>query len=524
MSKIAKSIIIVFFFFLSFLSYAFSYVKDTILISSGTIYSNFEDNLDSLLNLYYVQQSVNADSLRFLLENNIDTIVPEFPDSVYIERLNKIPSIIELPYNNIVRNYIHVYTKKKRKNLEVMLGLAEYYFPIFEEILNFYDLPTELKYMSVIESALNPRAVSRAGATGIWQFMYRTGRMFKLTINSFVDERRDPIKSTHAAAIYLKDLYNIYKDWGLVIAAYNCGPNNVNKAIRRSGGKANYWDIYYYLPRETRGHIPAFIAVTYAMNYYIEHNLIPQQIDLPIVTDTIMIDDELHFKQVAEVLKIPLKQLRDLNPQYRRNIIPAKGKSYSLTIPFKYSGQFIDLKDSIFAYKDSIFFNAENKVINPTNYPRSVYVHEPPSGNMAKLNYTVQSGDNLGYIASWYHVRVSNLRYWNNIRRNLIKTSQKLVVYVPKNKVEQYKKINSMTFAQKQRSIGKSVNIPSTSNTIEDENNSDYIYYKVKYGDTLWDIAKKYPEISDADIMKLNNLKNPNKINPGQTIKIMRKN
>ena len=239
------------------------------------LYEGFSNNLDSLLNLWYIQQAL--DTNNFVDGVDIDSvgIHSNIPDSVYINRLAQINSIIDLPFNSIVRSYINVYTQKKRDRVEVMLGLTDYYFPIFEEILDLYQLPTELRMLPVIESALNPRAVSRVGATGLWQFMYGTGRMYKLTINSYVDERRDPIASSHAAARFLKDLYSIYKDWTLVIAAYNCGPGNVNKAIRRSGGKRNYWDIYYYLPRETRGYVPAFIAATYALTYHKEHNLNP---------------------------------------------------------------------------------------------------------------------------------------------------------------------------------------------------------------------------------------------------------
>jgi membrane-bound lytic murein transglycosylase D len=280
-----------------------------------------------------------------------DTVFPQFHDSVYIDRLERLPVQVDLAYNKMVRNYIRVYTGKRRELVQVVLGLSEYYFPIFDEIFDYHSIPLELKYCSIIESALNPRAVSRARATGIWQFMYGTGRMYGLTINSLVDERRDPIKSTHAAARFMKDLYRIYGDWTLVIAAYNCGPGNVNKAIRRSGGKRNFWDIYYYLPRETRGHVPAFIAATYTMNYHQEHLLYPRPIELPIPADTIMVNDNLHLEQVAAVLGIPIEMLRDINPQYKYDIIPGKEKSYALKIPVKYSMQFLELEDSIFTWR-----------------------------------------------------------------------------------------------------------------------------------------------------------------------------
>ena len=378
-----------------------------------------------------------------------------------------------------------------------------------------------MKYMSIIESALNPRAYSRARAVGLWQFMYGTGKLYGLTINSLVDERMDPVKASHAAARFASDLYSIYHDWILVIAAYNCGPGNVNKAIRRSGGKTNYWDLYYYLPRETRGHVPAFIAAAYVMNYYSEHNLKPRKVDLPLASDTIMIHDNLHMKQVAEVLNIPLKQLHDLNPQYRTDVIPAKGKSYALRLPMEQTVNFIAYEDSIFNYQDSVFFNQESLITSPTNYKSSAYNYAPPGDKYTHLRYTVKSGDNLGYISEWYNVRVSDLRYWNNIRRNIIRAGQKLDIYVPKSKADKYKDINTMTFAQKQAMIGKPVVSSGSSASVPtDLEDDDYIYYTVKSGDSIWTIAKKYPGVSDTDIIRLNNIKNPDALKPGQRLKI----
>jgi membrane-bound lytic murein transglycosylase D len=482
-----------------------------------SIESNFDSNLDSMLNLYYIQE-VLPDT--FFVESEIDSI-PDFPDSVYIARLATIPTIIDLSYNRIVKNYIDSYVKKRRKSVEVMLGLSEHYFPIFDEIFDYYDIPNELKYMSIIESALNPRAYSRARAVGLWQFMYGTGRMYGLEINSLVDERLDPIKSTCAAAQYSRDLYNIYNDWILVIAAYNCGPGNVNRAIRRTGGKTNYWDIYYYLPRETRGHVPAFIAATYLMNYYTEHNLVPAKVDIPIATDTLLIKEPLHLSQVAEVLNIPLKQLQDLNPQYRYNIIPAGQKTYSLCLPNQYTLSFIDNEDSIFTYKDSVFFDASKLTVSPATHNRTVYIPEAPGSDYVKLIYTVKSGDNLGYISEWYNVKISDLRYWNNIRHNLIRSGQKLVIYKHKSKADKYRRIDSMTFAQKQAMIGKPTTVPtSEQNQTSVSDNTQYIMYTVKSGDTLWDIAKMFPGVTDTDIMRLNNITDASKIRPGQQLKI----
>ncbi len=490
--------------------------KDSIPGTEGIQMTGFQDNLDSLMNLWYAQSIQLQDSSKWMENFENETFPSVYPDSVYMERLEKIPTIIPLTFNRIVRNYIHVYTGKKKEQLETMLGLSQFYFPMIEEILENNDLPIELKYMAVIESALNPRAVSRVGATGMWQFMYGTGRMYGLTINSLVDERRDPLRATQSAASYLKDLFRIYQDWTLVIAAYNCGPGNVNKAIRRTGGKTNYWEIYYYLPRETRGYVPAYIAATYAMNYYALHNLKPKPVSIPLTTDTIMVHDNLHLKQVSEVLKIPLKALRDLNPQYRRDVIPGKSQSYALRIPLEYTSDFIDLQDSIYHYKEAQFFNSGNTVIKPT---RTAYVHSPPTGK-TKLTYKVKSGDNLGYIAEWYHVGLSDLRYWNGIRRNLIRTGQKLIVYVPPSKANEYKKINNMSFEEKQRSIGKSVVASTKISEPASPNQGNYVYYKVKYGDTVWDIAKKYPGVTEQDILRINNMTGSENIHPGQEIRI----
>jgi membrane-bound lytic murein transglycosylase D len=479
---------------------------------------NFDENLDSLLNLYYVGQAIANDPNFWNNANN--RMIPEFPDSVYIERLKRIPTVVDLTYNSVVRRYIEVYTREKRASVGVMLGLAQYYFPIFDEIFDYYDIPNEMKYMSIIESALNPRAYSRTRAVGLWQFMYGTGRLYGLTVNSLVDERRDPIKSTYAAARFCKDLYKIYNDWILVIAAYNCGPGNVNKAIRRSGGKRNYWDIYYYLPRETRGHVPAFIAATYMMNYYKEHNLTPIPISFPLGSDTIMITKNLHLSQVSEVLGIPLQLLRDMNPQYRADIIPAADKPMALRLPIDQSGKFIDHEKEIYAYKDSVYFNPEKVITSPTAYD-AAGVGEPPPGNFAKLTYTVKDGDNLGFISMWYNVRISDLRYWNNIRHNTIRAGQKLTIYVPRNKMDRYSDINTLSFAQKQARLGKQATpVAETKPAVSPANSDDYIIYTVRQGDTLWDIIKKYPGVTESDIIRLNNLANSGKIQAGQRLKI----
>ncbi|HAM97392.1 MAG TPA: lytic transglycosylase [Marinilabiliales bacterium] len=477
----------------------------------------FNAEIDSLISVWYNRQMSPGNDTSFIAEDFADSLlINDFPDSVYKARLGKLPMVFDLSFNNIVRNYIHMYTHKRRDLVENMIGLSDYYFPIFEEVLDANGMPLELKYLPVIESALNPNAVSRVGATGMWQFMYYTGRMYKLEINSFVDERRDPVKSSYAAAQFMKDLYDIYQDWTLVIAAYNCGPGNVNKAIRRSGGKRDYWEIYYRLPRETRGYVPAFIAAVYVMNYYDNHNLNPKKSELPILCDTVIVNKQVHLEQISQVMGIPMAELRSLNPQFRRDIVPGQNKPYSIRFPYEQTTRFIELQDSIFAYKDSIYFNPEALSKAPEY---NTYQAGPPSKDHRKLTYTVQSGDNLGYIAAWYNVKVADLRYWNNISRNTIRGGQKLAIYIHKSKVAKYEKINEMTFEQKQASVGK-----TTAAVLEEATNTDssgeYEYYTVRSGDTLWDIAKQYPGVTDTDIMRWNNINNARGISVGQQLKI----
>ena len=475
-------------------------------------------NLDSLVNLWYVGKANNAlvpDSLPAMP----DSLFKRLSDSVYIKRLAEIESPIPMVFNKRVRSYIELYTIKKRELVQGMLGLRDYYFPIFEAELDAANLPLELKYLPVIESALNPRAFSRAGASGLWQFMYYTGKRYGLDINSFIDERRDPVKSTKAAVRFLEDLHKIYNDWLLVIAAYNCGPGNVNKAIRRAGGHKDFWKIYYYLPRETRGYVPAFIAAAYTMTYPEKHHLYPLPSGLPKSTDTIMVTKPLHLKQVSELMKINIDYLRDLNPQYRRDVIPAGKKAYPLRLGFNYATDFATIEDSVYKFKRNKYFPEGKLLASPskTYYPPIV-----PKGH-AKVYYTVKQGDAIGLIAQWFHVRTSDLRYWNNIHRNLIRVGQKLVIYVPKNKVSKYKKLNSMTFAQKQASIGKSVSPPKTRAAVNEPEDDSYIYYTVRRGDNLWSIAKKFNGVTNVSIMKLNNINDVRKISPGQRLKIKKK-
>ena len=401
-------------------------------IVSGTIYAQTQ-TIDPTINkettdfpetmladmdsLYWDWQSKNYLSID---ENCVTTATnPSISDSVYIDRLSRIPSIIEMPFNDIVKKHIEAYTTRLRNKVSFILAAANFYMPLFEEALDTYDLPLELKYLPIIESALNPTALSRQRASGLWQFMLRTGKIYGLENNSLVDERRDPIKSTWAAARYLKDLYNIYKDWNLVLAAYICGPGNVNKAIRRAGGATDYWEIYPFLPKETRGYVPGFIAVNYVMHYYCEHGICPMETQLPPISDTIHIHKELNLNQVAGVCNIDIEQLRSLNPQYKKDIVPGNSKPYILRLPNNTVTQFIELQDSIYAFKASQYLSKR----------KTVAVNENATGKGNSKNATyhkIRRGDTLGGIAARYGTTVSQLRKLNNIKGNNITAGKTL--------------------------------------------------------------------------------------------------
>ncbi len=345
------------------------------------------------------------------------------PDSVYKARLQALPCVIELPYNERVRAFILRYVKRSPKQVARMMRMSEYYFPIFEEALGRYNLPYELKYLPIIESALNPIARSHAGAAGLWQFMPGTGKLFGLEVNSLVDERMDPVKSTDAACRFLSSMYNIYFDWNLVIAAYNCGSGNVNKAIRRAGGKRDFWSIYPYLPKETRNYVPIFIAANYAMTYGEEHGICKAPIEKTMLTDTILTTQRLHLQQVSKNLDIPMDELRRLNPQYSRDILPG-GTPYALCLPSEKVGAFIEQENNILAYKaDSLINNrrAEIDLAKVTSITGAYRVN-------GVTYYTIKKGDTLGGIAKKFHCTVKQLKQWNGLTSDNIRDGKKLKI------------------------------------------------------------------------------------------------
>ena len=355
---------------------------------------------------------------------------PEYDRDTYIHRLQRLPNVIEMPYNDVVRRFIDQYTGRLRRSVSIILGASNFYTPIFEEALEAYQLPLELKYLPVIESALNPSAVSRAGAVGLWQFMITTGKQYGLEVTSLIDERRDPIKSSYAAAHYLKDLYDIFGDWTLVIASYNCGPNNVRKAIARAGGVKDYWQIYPYLPAETRGYVPAFIAANYVMNYYCEHNICPASAQLPASTDTVTVERNLHFDQLVACCNVKDEEVRALNPQYRTALIPGDSHSCTLRLPTAAMATFVQLGDSVYRYHatDLLTSRREVEVAQAQFTPKPKGRRGRSSRASGGRTATVRRGDTLGAIARRNGTTVAQLRKLNRIRGNKIKAGQKIRV------------------------------------------------------------------------------------------------
>jgi membrane-bound lytic murein transglycosylase D len=488
-------------------------------LSNDNLDNVLSDRLDSMVNTWYVQNMFPVDSIEKAF--SADSLQKELPDSVYISRLQNLDSYIPLPYNDAVKKFINFYFNRRKGMISIMMGLTSYYFPLFEETLAKYNLPEELKYLPIIESALNPKIVSRAGASGLWQFMHGTGKMYGLEINSYIDERNDPIKSTDAAARYLRDLYAIYGDWHVVIAAYNCGPGNINKAVRRSGGKQSYWEIYSKLPRETRGYIPIFIAANYVMNYTKEHHLSAVQPTFKLLTDTIILTSYLNFAQISAVLNIPVEEIRQLNPQYKRDIIPAKtDKQFVLKLPIDKISPFIDNQTQILAYEREKYF--PNNQIVLVRDDRSNTSSQYGTAGKKEIFYIVKSGDTPGGIASKFRVSTSNLIEWNNIRHNRINIGQQLAIYVSPKSVAatenttKEKPVASTNLEAPVQSSSKPIESISGVNTL----NEQYTYYTVRSGDSLYTIAKQFAGVSDTEIKLLNNIKNARGLVIGQKLKI----
>ena len=338
-------------------------------------------SVDSLLELFRNSNYLLLDDSCEPSDEN-----PYYSDEVIAERLSRMPNRIEMPFNTVVRQFIDRYTNRMRRSVSIMLGSSNFYLPIFEQALESYNVPIELKYLPVIESALNPKAVSRVGATGLWQFMLATGKQYGLRVNSLVDDRRDPIRASYAAARYLRDLYRIFGDWTLAIAAYNCGPENVNKAIRRSGGSMDYWKIYPYLPAETRGYVPAFIAANYVMNYYCEHNICPMLTNLPEHTDTVVVNRNVSFESISKFCDVDVSMLRDLNPQYRRDLVNGLSEPSTIRMPIAAINKYVEMEDSILSY-ESHYANRRSYVAVEESRPKAASTHRSQSTSASSSRY-----------------------------------------------------------------------------------------------------------------------------------------
>ena len=484
--------------------------------------------LDSLVTLNNVIRYNNQNGLA--QGTTTKTNLPVYSDEIYRQRMSKIYSPIPLTYNNEVKKYIDLYAYKRRELTSRVLGLSNLYFPLFEEILDKEGLPIEFKYLSVVESALNPVAVSRVGATGLWQFMYNTGKLYDLKINSYYDERRDPVKATYAACKYFKDMYAIYGDWLLVIASYNCGPGNVNRAIKRSGGKKNFWEIARFLPAETRGYVPAFIAVTYVMNHAEEHQIFsvaPAYNYFEV--DTIAIDNGVSLRKVADAIDLPVDVLAYLNPLYKRGVIPDTENANILRLPISKVNAWLAVESTLFAPEVPVPAVASNATETDSTPVAVVKVDSETSGSFnyvykkVRKNHTVRSGENLTELARKFDCSVPELKKWNRLKSGSLLKGQRLSYYttvkvkVPSNGNETLTAHNDETTSDST----SDENVQSeTASAVGSDSKSGYIYHKVEKGDTLWNIAKRYEGVTVKQIMEFNRITDITNLKPGTKLKV----
>ena len=453
----------------------------------GRLPESFDMALDSLLNSRYKEYYSLSKPKRQASKRELES-----KDQLYRDRLARMESAIPLTYNPAVREAIDLYVNRRSNLMSLMLSRATYYFPIIEEELDRQGLPLELKYLAIVESALNPTAVSRMGATGFWQFMLRTGKIYGLTINSVIDERMDPRKSTRAMCEYFKDMYALYGDWMLAIAAYNCGPGNINKAIRRSGGKRDFWEIFPYLPRETRSYVPFFIAAFYSMEYYREHDIRPSAIHIPIATDTVHLARRCTTRELAEITSVSLDTIELLNPMYKKGIIPGNQQSQVIVLPAQAAIDFASNKEKYFASHHMSEAKVEDSAPDMDE--------KETADSEREVTYRVRRGDSLGSIARRYHVTTAQIKEWNGLRSNMIHPGQKLVI---------------RTGAKASVSAAKS----GTSSKKSKSRQQSARYYTAKRGDTLSGIASKYKGVTVTQIKRANNLRS-NNIRPGQRLLI----
>ncbi|MBU6274851.1 MAG: hypothetical protein RLZZ121_869 [Bacteroidota bacterium] len=452
--------------------------------------------------------------------------IPPLSDSVISFRMRQIQSPIPMRNNSYVRGFIEMYAIRKKALTERVLALSKYYYPVFEAALERHNMPHQLKHLAVVESALNPSAVSRVGASGLWQFMYRTGMQYGLKVNYYSDERRDPYLASDAACRFMKDLYYTYNDWLLVLAAYNCGPGNVNKAIRRSGGKTTFWEIMPYLPAETRGYVPAFIAVTYLMTYPAEHNLQPfAQVALPLETDTVAVQGPLPLSYFAQMIGMDADMLALMNPQLKQKFVPAGYPEYTLHIPARLAPEFEKKRPVYLAY---LYELTQSKALAEQAREATNRLATPDSANIPYATWKyhrVQKGDNLGRLASQYRTSVSELRRINNLRSNQLQAGQRLKVQrlggsLPA--VEDSARASVELAVAPSETKRDTTLVQAAAPAPVDRGNKEGRSYRVRQGDTLWSISKKFDGVTVADLMKHNNLSSSSKLTPGMVLKIQR--
>ncbi len=519
-------------------------VKESITDSNIVFPESFETDTQKLLESWYMKNYTATDDKY--MSSDVKTT-----DDQIRQRLSQLPTVIEMPFNSIVRTYIDRYTQRGRAQVAATLGLANYYMPIFEQALEEAGLPLELKYLPVVESALNPNAVSKHGATGLWQFMLATGKGLGMEVNSLVDERRDPYVSSRKAARYLKDLHSTYGDWSLAIAAYNCGPGAVNKAVRRAGdGKHDFWSIYEYLSPETRGYVPAFIAANYVMNYYPEHGISPVIPTKPLVTDTVGVAGRVHFNQISEVLDIPVEELRLLNPQFRADLIPGSPeKPYMLILPSQQVHAYIVSEDQIKGHEAERY--ARRDVVEPGDMPSESSVEmemaDPSAADVRQTlaadnlpaeepamparqtpaagrpaTHKVAAGETLASIAALYGVTPAEVKRWNNLRRNSVRVGQQLRVAVDAQAETSVSADSSVPASRQQVSPAKakrqSKSASSSKKGKKGRKEAKPTQHSIKNGENLTVIAKKYG-VSVDEIKRANNMKDDD-IRAGKSIKI----
>ena len=451
----------------------------------GDLPENLNDDLTELLDGWHASYFFNPED--YCVDENVN---PFFSDSIYRLRMNRMMTVIPMTYNETVRKCIDLYTGPRRKHLRYIMGMANFYFPMIEQILDANGLPLELKFLPVVESALKPDALSRVGASGLWQFMLPTGKIYGLEINSLIDERLDPEKATEAACRYFKDMHNRYDDWHLAIAAYNCGPGGVDRAIRRAGGVQNFWKIFQYLPRETRSFVPLFIAAAYVMTYHCDHNICPVSSNFSVATDTIMVEQALHFDQIAEILQIDKEAIRFYNPQYKREIIPGNLRPSVLRLPVEYTFAYIDKEDSVLEHRmDELLAHCVPVDVNDLK------------NRQEQISHTAKTGETVYTIANLYGVTAQNLRKWNGLSGSRVTPGRKLRVYIDN---------GGLTFAS--QTTNTSEPAPAQKNTTvsavtqSSGNNSGNVSYQVQQGDSLYTIAKKYPGVTVQSIQQANGL------------------